>query len=165
MLRIERAVVVAVALGLSGCGAGGGPAALGIPEGGTSPEQAIEALLTAAQEAVQARRAGRVSDADRGYEQMAAMFGTESGSIRRSRSAEYVRNWAITISTCLRPSAFRILTQSTPQLRATGRVSGSFELSRGGEGGQETFILQFRAVRGRGDRWFIDLIDLSDFTC
>lgn len=164
-MRVDRVVVGAVALSLIGCGGGRAPASFDIPEGGSSPEQAIEVLLTAAQQAVQARRAGRVSDADRAYEQMIAVFGTESGSFRRSRSAEYVRNWAISISTCLRPTSFRILTESTPQSRGTGRVTGSFELSRGPAGRLETSILPFRAVRGRGDRWFVDLIDLADFSC
>lgn len=154
-------VMLTATLTVMGCGGGRSPAESGVPEGASSPEQAVEVFLQAAQEGTQARERGELGTADRAYTRMAAVFGTEAGSIRRSRSSEEVRNRMIVLSACLRPGAFRIASSGDIQSRGEGRTVVTVELRRGGE----TSTLPFRTVRGREDRWFIEQIELGSFTC
>jgi hypothetical protein len=153
------AVVLLTLLGLSGCA--GGTARLEVPEGAASPEEAVEVFLSAAQEAVQARRAGTFTEAERAYERMASVFGTEHGSIQRAYSAQEVRDRMIVLAACLRPSSFRVITQPDPAAWSARRTTVTVELTRG----TESAALPFRVVLGRGDRWFIEQIDLSSFAC
>jgi len=143
-------------------GCGGPSATIEGPTGGSSPEQAVEAFLTAAQEAVQARRAGESTEADRAYERMAAVFGTESGSISRAYPAGEVRSRMIVLSSCIRPDQFRVTSTPDPQAWTAGTTTITVELRRG----TDTLTLPFHLVKGRSDRWFIERIDIaSSFSC
>ncbi|UCC48406.1 MAG: hypothetical protein JSV41_13240 [Gemmatimonadota bacterium] len=155
----RTAVAVVTMLGLSGCA--GGRARLEIPEGAASPEEAVEVFLSAAREAVQARRGGAFTDAERAYERMAAVFGTEQGSIQRAYSAQEVRDRMVVLAACLRPVSFRFITQPDPGVWRTRRTTVTIELTRA----TEMAALPFRVVLGRGERWFIEQIDLSSFAC
>jgi hypothetical protein len=144
---------------LAGCAGGGG--SLDTPEGAVTPEEAVETFMTAAQTAKRARDRGALTEADQAYDRMAAVFGTESGSIRRSRSAEDVRSRMIVLSACLRPASFRIVSRGDVQARGRDRVVVTVELTRE----RRTHTLPFRVIRGRGDQWFIEQIELGSFSC
>jgi hypothetical protein len=110
-------VLVAVAGWLTGCGGGtsaGTGGASPVAEGESSPETAVETFLFAAKEGLEARLAGEFTVADRAYEKMAAVFGTENGSIRRSYDASEVRDRMIVLSSCLRPAQFTIISHPDP---------------------------------------------------
>jgi hypothetical protein len=161
---VERVVVgAALVLGLAGCGGTGGGAssAVAVPEGGSSPEQAVETFLDAVVAAQASRAAGEFTEADRAYNRMAAVFGTENGSIRRSYAAEEVRSRMLVLSACLRPNSYRIITQPDPEAWQTKRTTVTVDLVRG----SETLTLPFRLVLGRDDRWFIDQIEVSQMSC
>lgn len=157
---VERVVVGALALGLIGCGGARTPS-LSVPEGAASPEQAVETFLSAVQAAQTARAAGEFTEADRAYERMASVFGTERGSVHRSFSAEEVRNRMLVLAACLRPSTYRIISAPDPQAFRAKRAQVTVELKRGAQ----TATLPFRLVYGRGERWFIDQIEVSSFSC
>ncbi len=159
-MRVDRVVVAVVVLSLIGCGSARAPS-LSVPEGAASPEQAVETFLNAVRAAQTARAAGEFTDADRAYEQMAAVFGTERGSIHRSFSAEEVRNRMLVLAACLRPSSYRIITAPDPQAFRAKRAQVTVELRRGAQ----SATLPFRLVYGRGERWFIEQIDVSSFSC
>ena len=155
-------LVAAIAFGLGGCGSGGANTTPpGVAEGGLSPEQTVETFLVGATDAMRYRAVGNFTDADRAYERMAAVFGTERGSVHRTMSAEEVRNRMIVLSACLRPASHRIIAESDFASRQSGQASVTVELSRG----KDTLTLPFRIVIGPEDRWFIDRIDLSAVTC
>jgi hypothetical protein len=158
---IDRvAVAAAFVVALGGCSGGGGSVS---PEneGAASPEQAVEVFMSSATEAQRAKAVGEFTTADRAYERMANVFGTEEGSIRRSHSAEEVRSRMLVLSACMRPTVFRIITQPDPQAWQTKSTVVSVELTRG----QQRLTLPFRVVLGRGERWFIQQIDVSNMTC
>lgn len=154
-------MMAAALVGLVGCG--GGSTSIDGPTGGSSPEQAVEVFLTAAQEGARSIRAGNMSEADRAYERMAAVFGTEGGSIRRSHPAGEVRDRMIVLAGCLRPDQFRIIGSPDPQARSNKRTTVTVELRRD----NRTVNLPFKLVLGRDDRWFIEQIDLTaaSFAC
>lgn len=154
-------VVVALAVGLGGCSGGGRAVRPQADEGASSPEQAVEAFVDAVVEAQRAKAAGEFTEADRAYERMAAVFGTEHGSIGRSFSAEEVRSRMLVLAACMRPTRYRIITQPNPQAWRDKTTVVTIELTRA----QETLTLPFRMVLGRGDRWFIEQIDVSTLTC
>jgi hypothetical protein len=152
----------ALVLAVAGCGgAGAAPERTGIPEGGSSPEQTVETFLEAAREAQTAKAAGEFTRADRAYERMAAVFGTENGSIWRSFSREEVRGRMLVLAACLRPNAYRIVSQPDPGARRSGRTIVTSEVARG----DDTVTLPFSLVLGRGERWFIERIDVAAITC
>jgi hypothetical protein len=153
--------LAAALMGFVGCG--GGSTSIDGPMGGSSPEQAVEVFLTAAQEGTRSLRAGNMSEADKAYERMAAVFGTEAGSIRRSHPAGEVRDRMIVLAGCLRPDQFRLSGSPDPQAWSKKRTSVTVELKRDGQ----TVVLPFKLVLGRGERWFIEQIDLtaSSFSC
>lgn len=160
MSKPHRTVAAVVTLlGLGGCA--GGAARLDVPEGAASPEEAVEVFVSAAREAVQARRAGIFTDAERAYERMAAVFGTEQGSIQRALSAQEVRDRMVVLAACLRPTSFRFITQPDAGAWRARRTMVTIELTRE----TEVVALPFRVVLGRGERWFIEQIDLSSFAC
>ena len=162
--KAERFLVLAaVAATVAGCGGGGGGGTTGlqVPEGATSPEQAVEGFLRSAQDAMLHKRAGAFTEADRDYERMAAVFGTERGSVHRSMSAEEVRDRMIVLSACLRPAQFRIIAQSDALARQTGKAAVSVDLKRT----DDELMLPFSVVLGRDNRWFIDKIDLNNVSC
>ncbi|MEE9133771.1 MAG: hypothetical protein V3U13_09425 [Gemmatimonadota bacterium] len=166
MHTVERvAVAAAVVLGLSGCGAGGGTstgsATPGLPEGASSPEQAVETFLDAVTESQRAKAAGEFTEADRAYERMASVFGTEEGSISRSFSAQEVRDRMIVLSACFRPMGYRIITQPDPQAWQARQTTVTVQLRRS----QGVLTLPFVLVLGRGDRWFVQQIVMSSVTC
>ena len=157
-------VLVAVAGWLAGCGgsssAGTGEPSL-VAEGESSPETAVETFLFAAKEANEARAAGQFTVADRAYEKMAAVFGTENGSIRRSYDASEVRDRMIVLSACLRPIQFTIISHPDPDAWQRKVTVVTVDLIR--DSGRTT--LPFNVLVGRGDRWYIERIDLGEFTC
>jgi hypothetical protein len=153
-------IAAAFAVALGGCSGGGGAPAPE-SEGAASPEQAVEVFMSSATEAQRARAAGEFTTADRAYERMASVFGTEEGSISRGYSAEEVRSRMLVLSACLRPTVFRIITQPDPQAWSNKTTVVSVELTRG----RERLTLPFRVVLGRGERWFIEQIDVSNMSC
>lgn len=160
MRTADRWVMMTAALlGLTGCS--GGSARPEMPEGAANPEEAVDVFLKSSQDALLARRNGNLSEADRAYERMAAVFGTENGSIFRSHPADDVRSRMIVLAACLRPIGFRILSQFDPQAQRSGRTSVTVELTRG----RETMNLPFFVVKGRQERWFIEQIEVSSFSC
>ncbi len=164
MHKAGRVVVGLVLAAVAGCGGGtvGGMGSPEVPEGGSSPETAVENFLSATKEAYEARRAGEFPVADRAYARMAAVFGTEHGSIRRSYSAEEVRSRMIVLSTCLRPARYTIISRPDPNAWRNEETTVTVDLDRPGA---EAASLPFSVVLGRGDRWFIERIDLTDFAC
>ncbi len=166
MGTVERTAVAAVAVlfGLVGCGgSGGGRTAAGpeVPEGGSSPEQTVEAFLDAVIAAQASKAAGELTDADRAYERMAAVFGTDEGSIRRSFDADEVHNRMLVLAACLRPASYRIITQPNPDAWRAKQTTVTVDLVRGAD----TLTLPFRLVLGRGERWFIEQIEISQISC
>jgi hypothetical protein len=155
-------VVAAFLLGIAGCGGvGGGHASMRVPEGASSPEQAVEAFLTAAGDAQRSKAASEFTEADRAYERMAAVFGTERGSIRRSFSAEDVRNRMLVLAACLRPASFRLVSQQDPRAWRAKHTTITAQIDRG----RGTLTLPFKVILGRGERWFIEQIDVSTISC
>ena len=106
---------------------------------------------------------GQLTESERAYDQMAAVFGTESGSIRRSFSSSEVQNRMIVLSACFRPVQFRQLSSIDPQAAQRGWTLVSVQLQRRDDTSQ--IILPFRVVLGKDDRWFIEKIDLTNFAC
>ncbi len=164
MHKAERLVVGLVLAAVAGCGGGraGGSAGAEVPEGASSPETAVENFLSAAKEAYETRRAGEFPAADRAYARMAAVFGTEHGSIRRSFPGEEVRSRMIVLSTCLRPVQYTIISRPDPDAWRNEATTVTVDLDRPEAG---TSSLPFSVVLGRDDRWFIERIDLTDFAC
>ena len=159
--RVVVGIAAAVAAAwLAGCGAAARPSP-GTTEGATSPETAVETFLAAAQDAILSRQAGEFTAADRGYEKMTSVFGTENGSISRAFSAEDVRSRMIVLSACLRPRSYSVTSTPDPQAWENKRTTVSIVLTR--DVGDSR--LAFSLVLGRGDRWFIERIDLSEFAC
>jgi len=157
------AVLVGILAGVIGCG-GGGPAPTATPTvGASSPEEAIELFLAGARDAQNAKAAGEHGAAGRAYDQMAGVFGTQQGSITRSYPAQEVRDRMVVLAACLRPESFRIVTQPDPDAARRKQTVISVQLRR--DGGQ--LSLPFNCVLGRGDRWYIEQIQLSgsSFTC
>lgn len=155
-------LVAAIGFGLGGCGSGGASTAPpGVAEGGLSPEQTVETFLAGATEATRYRAAGNFTDADRAYERMAGVFGTQQGSVHRTMSAEEVRNRMIVLSACFRPVRYRIVAESDFASRESGQASVTAQVQRG----EDSLTLPFRVVLGREDRWFIDRIDMTAVSC
>lgn len=162
MCTIDRvAVIAAAAWLLSGCSGGGRSISPDIREGAASPEQAVESFLAGATEAQRARAAGEYTAADRAYERMASVFGTEEGSVIRTMSAEEVRSRMLVLAACIRPTTFRIITQPDAQAWRNKTTVVTVEVTRP----QGTINLPFRLVLGRGDQWYIQQIDVSNVTC
>ena len=163
MRKVERVVVAAVLLGLSGCGGSSSSStmSLGLPEGAASPEAAVETFLDAVTESQRAKAAGEFTEADEAYERMASVFGTEKGSISRSFSAEEVRNRMLVLAACFRPTAYRIITQPDPRAWQAKQTTVTVELRRG----RETLTLPFRVILGKDERWFIEQIEVTNMTC
>lgn len=161
MRTIDRVVVTAALMWLaSGC-SGGRSISPEIREGAASPEQAVETFLSAATEAQRARAAGEFTAADRAYERMAGVFGTEDGSVYRTLSAEEVRGRMLVLAACIRPTTFRITTQPDPQAWRNKTTVVTVQVNRP----QGAVSLPFRLVLGRGDQWYIEQIDVSNLTC
>ncbi len=162
MRTIDRvAVTAAILLVFSGCSGGGGSISPEIREGAASPEQAVEVFLSASTEAQRARAAGEYTVADRAYERMAGVFGTEEGSVYRSLSREEVRSRMLVLAACIRPVTFRIITQPDPQAWRAKTTNVTVEVTRP----QGVVNLPFRLVLGRGDQWYIVRIDVSNLSC
>jgi len=160
--KIDRvAVTAAMMLVLGGCSGGGRSISPDIREGAASPEQAVEVFLSSATEAQRARSGGEYTVADRAYERMAGVFGTEEGSIHRSLSPEEVRSRMLVLAACIRPVTFRIITQPDPQAWRTKTTNVTVEVTRP----QGVVSLPFRLVLGRGDQWYIVRIDVSNLSC
>ncbi len=161
MAMDERAVVIAgLLLALGGCG-GGGSSSLDVPEGAATPDQAVEVFMRSALEANNFKASGELAAADLAYERMAGVFGTEKGSIKRSFPNQEVRDRMVVLTACFRPTAFRKLSQLDPRAGQTGTTTVTVQLVRG----SELIRLAFTVVRGRAERWFVERIDLTNFTC
>ena len=96
-----------------------------------------------------ARAAGEYTAADRAYERMASVFGTEEGSVLRTMSGEEVRSRMLVLAACIRPMRFRIITQPDAQAWRTKTTVVTVEVTRP----QDTVNLPFRLVLGRGDQF------------
>ena len=112
-------------------------------------------------ESQRSKQAGEYTEADIAYDRMAAVFGTEDGSIRRSFSNEEVRNRMIVLAACFRPTSYRIITQPDPQAWTRKQTTVTVQLERR----EGPLTLPFRCVLGRDDRWFIEQIEMSQFRC
>ena len=161
MLEARTAVAVIFGLAMTGCGGAAPSAGPEVPEGAPTAEQAVEIFLKSAQEAKGARERGELGAADQAYARMAAVFGTDDGSIRRAYPAGEVRSRMIVLSACLRPISFRISSQGVMRSQTEGRTVVTVDLERD----DGTHTLPFRLVRGRAGRWFIEQIEFGSFAC
>ncbi len=165
MRKAVRVVAVAALAGIAGCGGGGrGVGGMeGLVEGGSTPERAVEMFLDAARESQALKSAGELTEAGRAYERMAAVFGTQRGSIRHSYSAEEVRDRMIVLAACLRPDQYRITSQPDPRAYENEQTVVTAEITRD----VDTVSLPFRVVLGGDERWYIEQIQLSasSFSC
>jgi len=121
----------------------------------------VEVFLSAATEAQRAKNGGEYTVADRAYERMAGVFGTEEGSIHRSMSAEEMRSRMLVLAACIRPTTFRIISQPDPRAWQAKSTVVTVEVTRP----QGRINLPFRLVLGRGEQWYILQIDVSNLTC
>lgn len=144
-----------------GCGGGGrlpGPEM----EGGRSPEDAVERFLSAAADALKARRAGQLTLADQHYRRMAFYFGTEEGSILRYEAARMAEDRMIALAGILDPRAFRVHPPAA-EAAASGslqRTTVTVELTQV----DGLKLVPFTVIRGRQGRWYIEQIDLRSIT-
>lgn len=150
--------VAAVGLAWACGGSRVGPEPAG--EGGATPEQAVERFLGAARDAQRSRRAGQMTLAEQHYDQMAYVFGTEKGSILRDEGAARVRDRMIALAGLLDPRNYRVQPNIDARAKETGRTTITVELSHQGT----VKIVPFTVVRGRGDRWFVERIDMRSLT-
>ena len=67
----------------------------------------------------------------------------------------------IVLSACLRPLEFTLVSHSDPEAWQRKATVVTVELVR--DVGRS--ILPFNLVLGRGDRWFVDRIELTEFAC
>lgn len=165
MRKAVGVVAVAVLAGMVGCGGSGRNVAgmEGLMEGGSTPDGAVETFLEAARESQALKNAGELTQAGRAYQRMAAVFGTQRGSIRRSYPATEVRDRMIVLAACLRPDRFRITSQPDPRAYDNEQTVVTAEITRD----SDTISLPFRVVLGGDDRWYIEQIQLStsSFSC
>ncbi|UCC73138.1 MAG: hypothetical protein JSV86_00815 [Gemmatimonadota bacterium] len=163
MRKADRvAVLAAVLVGLGGCG-GGGTSSLDVPVGAATPEEAVETFLNAAKEAQEAKDAGQFEQSRRAYARMAAVFGSEEGSISKAYPEQEVRDRMIVLAACFRPVNFRITSQPDLMARERGETVVTADIARA----PENVTLPFTVVRARDDRWYIVQVHLSlqTFTC
>lgn len=165
MAKMDRVVVLAATLvGLSGCGGGGGSTYADMPAGASSPDAAVEVFLRAAQEAQAARQGGEFPTANRAYARMAAVFGTDRGSIAKAYPEQEVRDRMIVLAACLRPTLFRITSQPDFEAQRNRETLVTAEITRDRN---EIISLPFRVVQANDDRWYVEQIHLSvdSFSC
>lgn len=146
-----------------GCGGGGrlpGPEM----EGGRSPEDAVERFLSAAADALRARRAGQLTLADQHYRRMAFYFGTEEGSILRYEAARMAEDRMIALAGILDSRAFRVHPPTgeleTAPSQSVQRTTVTVEVSQR----DGVKLVPFTVIRGRQGRWYIEQIDLRSVT-
>lgn len=159
----KRVMTAALLSGLAACGGGGGQTTIDVVTGAASPEGSVESFLSAAREAQVAKATGEFTQADRAYERMASVFGTRDGSILGTYPAREVHDRMVVLAACLRPTTYRIVSQPDPAAWENKQTVVTVELVRD----SEPLTLPFRVVLGRGDRWFVEQIqlNLSSFTC
>ncbi len=157
------AVLAAVLVGLGGCGGGGGTSSIDVPVGAATPEEAVEAFLSAAKEAQEAKAAGEFERVRVAYQRMAAVFGTDQGSISRAYPEQEVTDRMIVLAACLRPVSFRITSQPDFSARERGESLVTAEIART----PTNVTLPFRVVLARDDRWYIEqiILSLQTFEC
>ncbi len=157
------AVLAAVLVGLVGCGGGGGTSSIDVPVGAATPEEAVEAFLSAAKEAQEAKAAGEFERVRVAYQRMAAVFGTDQGSISRAYPEQEVTDRMIVLAACLRPVSFRITSQPDFSARERGESLVTAEIART----PTNVTLPFRVVLARDDRWYIEqiILSLQTFEC
>jgi hypothetical protein len=157
------AVLAAVLVGLGGCGGGGGTSSIDMPAGAASPEEAVETFLNAANEAQEAKAAGEFERVRVSYERMAAVFGTDQGSISRSYPEQEVRDRMIVLAACIRPVSFRIVSSPDFSARDRGEMLVTAEIART----PTNVTLPFRVILARDDRWYIEqiILSLQTFEC
>ncbi|NIN70843.1 MAG: hypothetical protein GTO46_02685 [Gemmatimonadetes bacterium] len=164
MRKADRvAVLAAVLVGLGGCGGGGGTSSIDVPVGAATPEEAVEAFLSAAKEAQEAKAAGEFERVRVAYQRMAAVFGTDQGSISRAYPEQEVTDRMIVLAACLRPVSFRITSQPDFSARERGESLVTAEIART----PTNVTLPFRVVLARDDRWYIEqiILSLQTFEC
>jgi hypothetical protein len=152
------AVLAAVLVGLSGCSGGSGSYySVEIPMGAATPEEAVETFLSAAKVAQEAKAAGEFERVRVAYQRMAAVFGTDQGSISRSYPEQEVTDRMIVLAACLRPVNFRITSQPDFSARERGQTTVTADIARL----PANITLPFRIVLAGDDRWYIEQIVLS----
>lgn len=164
MHKADRvAVLAAVLVGLGGCGGGGGTSYINVPVGAATPEEAVETFLNAAKEAQEAKAEGQFERVRVAYETMAAVFGTEQGSISRAYPEQEVRDRMIVLAACIRPVTFRIRSQPDFSARDRGETLVTAEIART----PTNVTLPFRVILARDDRWYIEqiILSLQTFEC
>jgi hypothetical protein len=155
--KADRVVVMAAVLvGLSGCG-GGGSSFIDLPMGAATPEEAVETFLNAAKEAQEAKAAGEFERVRVAYQRMAAVFGTDEGSISKAYREQEVTDRMIVLAACLRPVSFRIISQPDFSARDRGETIVTAEIART----PANVSLPFRTVLAKDGRWYIEQINLS----
>ncbi|UCC82368.1 MAG: hypothetical protein JSW46_15480 [Gemmatimonadota bacterium] len=164
MRKADRvAVLAAVLVGLVGCGGGGSTSSLDVPVGAATPEEAVEAFLSAAKQAQEAKAAGEFEQVRVAYQRMAAVFGTDQGSISRAYPEQEVTDRMIVLAACLRPVSFRITSQPDFSARERGESLVTAEIART----PTNVTLPFRVVLARDDHWYIEqiILTLQTFEC
>jgi len=151
------AVVAAVLVGLGGCSGGVGSSSVELPAGAATPEEAVETFLNAAKEAQEAKAAGAFERVRIAYRRMAAVFGTDQGSISKAYPEQEVTDRMIVLAACLRPVSFRITSQPDFSARDRGETTVTAEIARL----PANISLPFRVVLADDDRWYIEQIVLS----
>lgn len=158
MRKVERvAVLAAVLVGLSGCSGGGGTSSIDVPAGAATPAEAVEIFLSAAKEAQEAKVAGDFERVRVAYERMAAVFGTDQGSISKAYPQQEVTDRMIVLAACIRPVGFRITSPPDFTAAERGETLVTAEIARA----PTNVTLPFRVVLARDDRWYIEQIVLS----
>jgi hypothetical protein len=157
------AVLAAVLVGLGGCGSGGGTSYIDVPVGAATPEEAVETFLGAAKDAQEAKAAGEFERVRVAYQRMAAVFGTDQGSISRSYPEQEVTDRMIVLAACIRPVSFRIRSSPDFSARERGESLVTAEIART----PTNVTLPFRTVLARDDRWYIEqiILSLQTFEC
>ncbi len=150
-------MLAAVLVGLGGCGGGGRTSSIDTPVGAATPEEAVETFLSAAKEAQEAKEEGEFERVRLAYGRMAAVFGTEQGSISRSYPEQEVTDRMIVLAACVRPVSFRITSPPDFSARERGETLVTAEVARV----PTNVTLPFRVILARDDRWYIEQIVLS----
>jgi hypothetical protein len=145
MRALHRLIAVAVGLVLlAGCGGRLSPPAEG--PGGLSAAVAVDRFLQLA--------------ANRDYVQMGWVFGNENGPIIREYPRPEVEQRMYAIATVLQHDSFVV----GPGSPVPGRIGAAEQFTVKIYSGASEFDVPFVVVRGPGNRWFVEQVDLQAVT-